>query len=65
MTDLPAIDLPGDLAPADIPKVRQCLKCDAKFSSQWSGERICPRCKSTNAWRNGAPMRSHPSALGR
>lgn len=65
MSDLPKVDLAGDSAPADEPKTRQCLKCADSFQSQWAGERICPRCKSTNAWRNSAPVRSHPSALRR
>jgi hypothetical protein len=39
----------------DIPKVRRCLRCSTTFSSQWSGERICSRCKSSNAWRSGTP----------
>ena len=65
MTHSPATDVPGDPAPADIPKTRQCLKCATEFQSQWAGERICPRCKGTNAWRSGDPIRSHPAALRR
>lgn len=40
----------------DVPKDRQCLSCKASFPSAWFGERICRRCKSTNAWRNGVPI---------
>jgi hypothetical protein len=32
---------------------RLCLKCGTKFPSQWSGERICPKCKTTSSWRQG------------
>lgn len=42
-------------------KDRQCLKCKATFQSEWSGERVCRRCKGTNAWRNGLPAGSHSS----
>ena len=34
-------------------KTRQCLVCRSPFPSAWAGERICPRCKSTPAWRSG------------
>jgi len=34
-------------------KKRQCLMCRDKFTSAWSGERICKRCRSTAAWREG------------
>ena len=33
-------------------KVRNCLMCRDSFLSTWSGERICPRCKKSAAWRN-------------
>ena len=33
--------------------IRRCLKCRDHFESSWSGERICKRCKSTAAWREG------------
>jgi len=46
---------PIDRPVEDIPKTRQCLKCRSTFSSEWSGERICRRCKGTNAWKNGVP----------
>ena len=32
---------------------RTCLRCKTTFDSAWAGERICARCKGTNAWRNG------------
>ena len=42
----------------DAPKVRQCLRCQATFESEWAGERICSRCKGTAAWRQAAPPQS-------
>ena len=33
--------------------VRRCLMCRDHFESSWRGERICKRCKSTAAWREG------------
>jgi hypothetical protein len=35
-------------------KTRACLVCKTSFQSEWSGERICRRCKSAKVWRNGA-----------
>mgnify|MGYP004250187505 FL=1 len=35
-------------------KQRNCLKCGEKFLSEWTGERICPKCKQTTEWRSGA-----------
>ena len=34
-------------------KMRQCLMCTRKFTSRHIGERICPNCKGTAAWREG------------
>ena len=48
---------PSDHSPSDLPKIRQCLRCEAAFPSEWSGERICARCKGSAAWRAGAPLR--------
>jgi len=51
---------PGSIAapePAQpSPRTRMCLRCATKFPSDGPGERICPRCKSTKAWRDGAPL---------
>ena len=33
-------------------KTRCCLKCREPFKSEWSGERICQRCKSSDSWRD-------------
>lgn len=41
--------------PHDVPKLRNCLRCRAEFQSEWSGERVCRRCKGTSSWRNGLP----------
>ncbi len=60
MTSSPATDAPSDQPVWDVPKVRKCLKCKAKFRSEWCGERICSRCKSSNAWQNVAPVRTCP-----
>lgn len=30
--------------------MRRCLKCDRRFSAQW----ICPDCKRTDTWQQGA-----------
>lgn len=35
-------------------KERKCLKCREPFPSEWAGERICKRCKSSGSWRNGS-----------
>lgn len=49
-----------DIAPAralgDVPRERQCLRCDTVFWSEGFGERICRRCKGLNAWRNAVPV---------
>ncbi len=34
-------------------KERRCLMCHDTFHSEWSGERICKRCRQTAAWRQG------------
>jgi len=39
--------------PTDRVKDRHCLKCQAPFVSAWAGERVCPKCKSSGAWRDG------------
>ena len=58
-------DAPSDAPPFDGAKTRQCLRCSTSFQSSWSGERVCTRCKSSNAWRNGGPMRVFPSGRNR
>jgi len=40
------------LAPGE--KIRRCLVCHEEFVSAWSGNRVCHRCRSTAAWKQGA-----------
>lgn len=35
------------------PKTRKCLMCNGHFHSTGVHNRICKRCKSTQAWREG------------
>ena len=35
-------------------KVLACLKCREPFESEWSGERVCLKCKTLRVWREGA-----------
>jgi len=39
--------------PPQQTKLRHCLKCQAPFESAWSGERVCPKCKTSRDWRDG------------
>ena len=39
----------------DVPKLRNCLRCDASFWSEGFGQRICARCKSSTVWRAAMP----------
>ena len=50
----------GDGQAAEQPRVRTCLRCSGPFNSTWAGERICPHCKGSGAWRNGLPLPSRP-----
>lgn len=34
-------------------KTRLCLMCRKQFDSEWAGERVCRKCKSTETWRRG------------
>lgn len=43
---------PQPSEPAAV-KLRRCLMCHNRFESSWPGERVCKRCKSTAAWREG------------
>ena len=45
---------PSSAAMVRLP--RRCLHCKVVFDSAWAGERVCPRCKATMAWRNGASI---------
>jgi hypothetical protein len=37
----------------DASRKRRCLMCDGHFASAWPGERICTKCKTGSAWRQG------------
>ena len=50
-----AFALQQERNPKDVPKLRKCLRCKADFQSEWSGERVCRRCKASSTWRNGLP----------
>ena len=51
------LDDPVESLPAiSRPQRRNCLRCREVFDSEWSGERICSRCKSSTAWRSGTPL---------
>lgn len=61
MTDRPTADGSDDPPAAQVARARQCLRCRESFASEWSGERICPRCKGTAAWRAGVPPQYAPN----
>ena len=42
-----------EIRPNTDAKTRRCLLCGKSFQSEWAGERVCKRCKSTAAWRTG------------
>ena len=42
-----------DVRHDDERKTRKCLVCKAPFLSEWAGERICHKCKSSSNWRGG------------
>jgi Zn finger protein HypA/HybF involved in hydrogenase expression len=42
----------NDLSERDEkPLKRRCLVCQSQFDSEWSGERVCKKCKSSSQWR--------------
>jgi hypothetical protein len=57
-------DMTVEPLPQNVAKTRHCLRCRTVFSSLWSGERICARCKSSNAWRSGGPITGRPNGQG-
>lgn len=65
MTGSIAKNVPVGQSHEDVAKVRKCLRCNTAFSSSWSGERICHRCKSSTAWRSGMPLGTSPPASRR
>ena len=65
MTKSTTNEVPSEAPTWNNPKVRECLRCRSAFQSEWSGERVCSRCKNSNAWRSGAPFTSRPAGDGR
>lgn len=61
MNQMPAPDGPEAQSAWDVPKKRPCLRCKSDFASQWSGERVCPRCKTSRAWKSGEQARAFSS----
>ncbi len=46
-------------------KTRLCLKCRKPFKSEWSGERLCKRCKSDASWRDGSDFETEWRVVGK
>ena len=44
-------------APSDGTK-RTCMMCKESFVSEWSGERVCKRCRGSGAWKHSAAYRA-------
>ncbi len=42
--------------PKQTGRVRRCLMCGRDFVSEGSHNRVCKRCKETNAWRSPPDM---------
>jgi len=40
-------------SPMHKEKTRRCLVCCEDFVSAWAGERVCKKCRSSTAWRQG------------
>ena len=51
--DLKTPETEQDARRDDERKTRKCLVCKAPFLSEWAGERICLKCKSSSNWRSG------------
>jgi hypothetical protein len=58
------IEARDDTSGLEEAKVRKCLRCQEEFRSEWAGERICGRCKGSNAWRSNVPLHPRPSSGG-
>lgn len=45
----------GEAGPSPMhkEKTRRCLVCSEDFLSAWAGERVCKKCRSSTAWRQG------------
>ena len=60
----PLIEEPASQPHKGEAQVRQCLRCQSPFNSEWAGERVCVRCKSSSTWRSGIPVRA-PGSSGK
>lgn len=66
--DRTATMIPGssvEQAASDVPKRRNCLRCKSSFKSEWSGERICAKCKVAKSWRLNEPLKRRQSETSR
>lgn len=45
-------------------KPRTCMMCKTAFDSYWAGERICKRCRSSAAWKEGGSNPFEPAGIG-
>jgi hypothetical protein len=48
------IDQPKPRGPCSRQRDRRCLMCREGFASEGPHNRICPRCKTSRSWREGA-----------
>ena len=65
MNDIPDPEAEYVRPAHDVRKIRNCLRCQEKFESEWFGERICSRCKKTHSWKRGIPLGDHGSGRNR
>ena len=65
MNGRPAKQLADAPPTVEMAKRRCCLKCRAAFASAWSGERVCPSCKGSSAWRSSVSLGTRPSGFDR
>lgn len=52
-TDADTVGEESEIEAKTAAKTRNCLVCQTQFLSQWAGERICSKCKSSSTWRSG------------
>lgn len=41
--------------PVQVAAPRRCLSCTKTFASFGAGNRICPRCRRLDSWRDAVP----------
>jgi hypothetical protein len=39
---------------------RKCLMCSREFRSEWAGNRVCKKCRTSSAWKEGNMTSSDP-----